>query len=142
MSLTLLQYLYSVNRLLFMIQSLFPLADLTLMPYPHKSSPVQILACQQAGERQTWPLFLVSLCCYVDTLKSTDFTSGKVCGPSSSFWGVCRFRPTSRWTLGADPPACRNLFGPGEGRTGAPQHQVGGDGPDLRGRNLHWQPCR
>lgn len=36
--------------------------------YPHESSSVQILACQQAGERQTWPLFIVSLCCYVDTL--------------------------------------------------------------------------
>lgn len=39
-------------------------------PYPHESSPFQILACQQAGERQTWPLFIVSLCCIVDTLRS------------------------------------------------------------------------
>lgn len=38
-------------------------------PYPHSSSPVQILACQQAGIRQTWPLFIVSLCCFVDTMR-------------------------------------------------------------------------
>ena len=62
----------SVNRLLFIIQSLSlslslsSLADL-MQPYPHES--VHILACQQAGERQTWPLFIVSLCCYVDTLR-------------------------------------------------------------------------
>ena len=57
---------FSPHTLLFMIQSLSPLAD----PYPHSSPSVQILACQQAGDRQTWPLFIVSLCCFIDTVRS------------------------------------------------------------------------
>lgn len=32
-----------------------------LQPYPHESSLLQVSACQQAGERQTWPSFIVSL---------------------------------------------------------------------------------
>lgn len=77
-------------------------------------------------------------CC---TEKSADFTSGRVCGPSSSFWGVCHFQPTFRWTLAVDPPACRNPSGLAEGRTGALRHQVGDEGVDLRGRSPRWQPC-
>lgn len=82
------------------------------------------------------------LCPCLYNERSTDFTSGRVCGPSSFFSVVCRFQPMAHWTLAGDPPACRNLTGLGEGRRGALQHQVAGDGGDLRGRSLHWQPCR
>lgn len=75
------------------------------------------------------------------TEKSTDFTSGRVCGPSSSSWGVCHFQPTFRRTLAVDPPAWRNPSGSVEGRTGVLQHRVGDEGADLRGRSPHWQPC-
>lgn len=34
---------------------------INLQPHPHESPPIQILACQQAGVRQTWPSCIVSL---------------------------------------------------------------------------------
>lgn len=130
----------SVNRLLFIIQSLslssgwsdaalptWICSDLG-MPTGRRETNMAIIYCVP-----------VLLCWYTE--RSTDFTSGRVCEPSSSFWGVFHFRAMSRWTLAGGPPACRNLSGLGEGRTGALQHQAAGDWADLRGRSPRWQPC-
>lgn len=64
--------------------SLSSLADLT-QPLSRESSPVQVLTCQQAGERQTWPLFIVSLCCYFDPQTSPLEGFADLLPPSGGF---------------------------------------------------------
>lgn len=103
MSSSFIQYLYSITRLLFVIQSFSPSLLWLIGPhsYPHEPSPVQILACQQAGERQTWPLFIVSLCCYVDILRSQQ---------TSPLEGFANLLPPSRGFAALGPRLAGRLW--------------------------------